>query len=381
VLQGIYGIDEYFDVVGVPVAIIYGLLLFVWQARKRSAAFDAWYSELALKKRLTPNIRTKHAITAVLAFFAVIAYSYCYFCGKTIYDKASHHASFFHILVAFTVRVFPYFVAGCILAGAIERYVRGKSRWLPKSMIGAGVFASLLPICSCAAVPFSYALMATRRIRLRGVITFMMVVPVLNPFVISFAGGILGWRYAVWRIVSIFALAMATGTLIERFLGEREPEAVGRACYSCKGCASAGADAKPAESALEAAYNLMAFLLPYMVVGIAVGAAFTVFVPTFVVGKYLSAKFTGMVLATAIGLPIFLCSGEDVLILAPLMQMGLPMGHAIALTIAGNGICLSSIAILIPLFGKKATVWITLAFLFGSLAIGLAINYAQMYLM
>ncbi len=317
----------------------------------------------------------------VLAAFAVVAYGYCYFCGKTIYEKASHDASFFHVLVAFTVRVFPYFVAGCILAGAIERYVRERSRWLPSSMIGAGVFASLLPICSCAAVPFSYALMATGRIRLRGVITFMMVVPVLNPFVISFAAGVLGWQYTFWRIVSIFALAMTTGVLVEHFLGEREPESAGKACYSCKGCAASGPSTQPARSALEAAYDLMAFLLPYMIIGIVVGAAFAVFVPTFVVGRYLSSKFGGLLLATLIGLPIFLCSGEDVLILAPLLQMGLPMGHAIALTLAGNGICLSSIALLIPLFGRKATVWITLAFLFGSLALGLIINQLQIYLM
>jgi hypothetical protein len=95
------------------------------------------------------------------------------------------------------------------------------------------------------------------------------------------------------------------------------------------------------------------------------------------VGQYLSGEL-GLVLAAGIGVPVFLCSGEDVLILMPLMNAGLPMGHAIALTIAGNGICLSSIALLFPLFGKRAAIWIVVAFFIGSLLIGLLINMLGM---
>jgi len=376
VQQWLYGIEKYFQIVGIPLAVIYASVLLIWQARKRSSAFDAWYSEV----KISPSYSAKRILTIALMCIAVIAYFYCYSCKKTIYQKASHEASFLHMIVSFSIRVFPYFVAGCVLAGLIERYMSKKNRWLPKSMIGAGIFASLLPICSCAAVPFSYSLMATGKIRLRAVITFMMVVPVLNPFVIAFSQGVLGWRYTILRIVTIFALAMITGVLIEYFLGERTPDDIGAGCYFCKGCAKSGAMKHDAKSVLDAAYNLMTFLAPYMIIGIAIGAAFMVFMPPFIVGKYLSSKFIGLLLAVLIGLPLYLCSGEEVLILAPLMQMGLPMGHAIALTIAGNGICLSSIALLVPLFGKKATVAIIIAFLLGSLLIGLAINYSDLYL-
>jgi len=118
----------------------------------------------------------------------------------------------------------------------------------------------------------------------------------------------------------------------------------------------------------------MKYLVPYMIIGTAMGALVTVYLPPYVVGKYLSSGFWGLVLAAGIGVPLFLCSGEDILILKPLMDMGLPMGHAIALTLAGNGICISSIALLFPLFGKRATWIITAAFFFGSLGFGLLIN-------
>ena len=57
--------------------------------------------------------------------------------------------------------------------------------------------------------------------------------------------------------------------------------------------------------------------------------------------------------------------------------MGLPMGHAIAFTISGNAICITSIAILLPAFGKRATYVMIGALFFGSIAAGALINGAH----
>ena len=367
-------IENYYELFGVPLAVIYALVLLIWQVRKRNHFIDGWFIQIAEKFHLNASPRARKIIVISLCVLAVGAWVYCVFCGKSISEKAAHDASFFHILVSFTIRVFPYFVAGCVISGFIEKVFSNNHRWLPRGMIGAGALASLLPICSCAAVPFSYSLMATGKIRLRAVVTFMMVVPVLNPFVIVFAQGMIGWEYVLLRIVSIFVLAMVTGSLVEYFLGEREPGNLKKGCFSCKGCGNGGATMNTAATSLEAGYNLMAYLTPYIIIGVIIGASFSVFITPPMVGKYLSSNVTGLFLAVLIGVPVFLCSGEDVLILAPLLGKGLPMGHAIALTLAGNGICLSSIAMLIPLFGRKATIWITLAFFFGSIVIGLVIN-------
>lgn len=373
-LQALQDAENYFGAVGIPLVIIYALVLCVWQLRKYNPAFASWSGRIARGLHLNPGPPLRTIFIALFSLCAVGAYVFCYSCNKLPGQNASHDASFFHVLVSFTIRVYPYFIAGCILSALIEKVFRKNSMWLPRSMAGAGVLASILPVCSCAAVPFSYSLLAAKRIRLGGIITFMMVVPVLNPFVIIFAQGVLGWRYVIYRIAAIFLLAMVTGILIEYFLGEREPDMPGSACFSCKGCSAGGAVMNNAESFVDAAFNLMIFLIPYMIIGIIIGALFSVYIPSHFVGTYLNSTFTGLLLAVLIGLPVFLCSGEDVLILAPIMQMGLPMGHAIALTIAGNGICFSSIALLVPLFGKKATIWIVLSFFIGSLLIGLTIN-------
>jgi uncharacterized membrane protein YraQ (UPF0718 family) len=352
-------IESTFGIVGVPLLIAYVATLVVWQGRKRSKRFRERTDALYARWHLSPSPQTKRRAAWVLAVLAILAYAWCVYCGKSITEKAAHDASFFHILTTFSLSTFPYFVAGCVLSGVVSRDVMDDSRWLPKSMLGAGLFASLLPVCSCAAVAFAYSLMITQKVRLRAVITFMIVVPILNPFVIVFSYGTLGLEYTFWRIVATFGLAMLTGTLIEEFLG--------------KGCSGGAVKLEKTDSSMETAFDLMRQLAPYIIIGMLIGTAFALYLPAYVVGDYLSGPF-GLLLAAGIGVPIFLCSGEDVLILAPLMQSGLPMGHAIALTIAGNGICLSSIALLVPLFGKKAAVWIVIAFFVGSLIIGLFIN-------
>jgi len=216
----------------------------------------------------------------------------------------------------------------------------------------------------------------SKKMTLRAVVAFLFVMPVLNPFVIFVGTTVISWEYTALRIASVFLLAIITGLLVEKFIGVQEEGPLGMACYSCQGCSKAikvGAH-NPKPSVLLATYDTFFSFFLYMVIGIAIGAAVAKYLPAPIVGKYLSSNTLGLLLATTVGLPIFICSGEEIVILKPLLDLGLPMGHAIAFTIAGNGICFASLPILYPCFGKKGTILITVCFLVGSFFVGLLIN-------
>jgi uncharacterized membrane protein YraQ (UPF0718 family) len=121
--------------------------------------------------------------------------------------------------------------------------------------------------------------------------------------------------------------------------------------------------------------------MKYIMLGIIIGAAISVFIePSDLLNLFGGAErglfnsLPGLVLIVLIAIPLFICSGEDVLILAPLLKMGLPLGHAIAFAIAGNAICITAIPVLQATFGKKVTALIIFSFFVGSIAIGLIIN-------
>ncbi|MDO8847689.1 MAG: permease [Coriobacteriia bacterium] len=367
-------VESTYTYIGSVLSVIYGATLIVWFLRKRSAAVEQWWQAMRPRLGLPMSDRAKKIIVWVVSIFSVALYIYCTVCTKVDTEVKGEHAPvFWDILVSFSIKVLPFFVFGCVLSAIIARLLHKRAKLMPTSMFGAGIFASIMPICSCAAVPFSYSLLATKRVPLRAVVCFMVIVPVLNPFVISFGYGVLGWEYTMWRIVSVWLLAYIAGYVVERFAGEVDQAAPEAGVLSCKGC-SGGMSLDGSRPIWESAFRLLSYLTPYILIGTILGTVITVYLPPRIVGDYLSSSFLGLVLASGIGLPLFLCSGEDVLMLEPLMKMGLPMGHAIALTLAGNGICISSIALLFPLFGRRATWIITGLFFFGSIAIGLAIN-------
>jgi len=314
----------------------------------------------------------KKVMMAVLAIAGAAAYIYCLTCPERT-SLSGAHKNIFHVLTRLSIRVFPFFIIGCFLAGIIEKYFRAGRIPFPKSMLGNGIFASLIPMCSCAAVPLAQGMMHLHRVRVRAVITFLMVAPVLNPMVIPLSYGILGGEYLALRVAATFLLGMITGIVVEKWVGI--PEKEGGPAFSCVGCSRSSAF-KPehSTSALMLGWNTLVNLIFYIFIGVAIGAMFSVYMPPPLVGKYLSNGSVGLLLSVLIGIPIFICAGEETIILAPLMDMGLPMGHAIAFTISGNAICVTSVAMLLPVFGKKTTAIMVGALFVGSLVFGALIN-------
>ena len=347
--------------------------------RKRIKPFDRAMTRPGEKLGAIFSDDFKKALMLTLTVAGAFVYAFCLFCA----DRQSlamdrEHPNLFYVTANLSMRVFPLFIFGCFLAGVIEKYFRAGRIPLPESMLGNGIFGALIPICSCAVVPLAQSMMHLHRIRVRAVITFLMVAPILNPMVMILSLGTLGGGYLALRVIVTFVLAMITGVVVEKFAGVKEEGSA--KTLSCVGCSrSAAVKPEHVDSALMLGWNTLKVLIYYILIGVAIGAIFTVYCPPGLVGKYLSNNTYGLLLAVLIGIPLYICSGEEVIILSPLMDMGLPMGHAIAFTIAGNAICITSIFILLPAFGRKTTAIMIGMLFFGSMAAGLLINLLAPY--
>jgi uncharacterized membrane protein YraQ (UPF0718 family) len=349
--------------------------------RGRVLALDRFLSRFSLRLNERLPVRAKMFLMLLLGLSALVVFWYCYLCAYKGTLTRHDDASPFHIMGRFALRVFPYFMAGCLLAGVIEKYFRSGRIPFPRSMLGNGIFASFIPICSCAVVPMAQGMMGIGQVRVRSVITFLMVAPILSPAIFPLSYGMLGPWYLAWRIVATFGIAILAGIIIEATVGIKDRDDARGVAFSCAGCARAAhTDTGHFDSALLLGWDTMRFLIYAMVVGVMIGALFAAYLPSQVVGKYLSSGFFGMLLAVLTGIPLYICSGEELLILSPLMDMGLPLGHAMAFTISGNAICLTSIAVLMPAFGRKVTGIMVGALFLGALGFGWLINLVQPWL-
>ena len=367
-----------FDMVlGIVVYILVALVLLNFLLnflRKRMKSLDERMAAMTLNKRIPDRVKWWFMFILTIPCLCLVAY--CLNCqggGPPVENR-----TYFEWVSMTLIETLPWFVIGCILAGLVLKYIAlGKLR-LPKSMLGAGVFAALIPICSCAAVPMAHGLMLTGKMRVRTVITFLIVVPVLSPVVMSLAVTQIGWEYLLVEIIAVFTLAMVTGIIIERFVGIKK-EGSGGACFSCKGCASAHIH-EARDSALLAGWDQLTYLLKYILLGIIIGALISMFVQPSHLSDWFGREadvfgsIPGLVLIVLLGIPIFMCSGQDVLMLAPLLDIGLPLGHAIAFAISGNAICLTSAPVLNATFGRRVTIIIFGSFFLGSIMLGLIIN-------
>jgi HEAT repeat protein/uncharacterized membrane protein YraQ (UPF0718 family) len=314
--------------------------------------------------------RVKWWLALILAIVAMAVFVYCVYCEIIQPTMETPSKDFLPNLYLFALKVFPFFIGGSLISGIVLKYFSQKWR-LPSSMFGACILGAILPICSCGVVPLARAMMALD-IPKRTVIAFLVVTPILNPFVIFLSYGVIGIEYTILRIVGTFALAIAMGLIIERVVGAEETDETGEICKFCKSCASpSSADSN---SGLINGWRLMGLLHRYIIIGTILGAAMATYMPMGMVTKYLGSDIFGLIFAVTVGIPLYLCSGEEVIMLKPLLDLGLPMGHAVAFTIAANGICITSIAVLFGALGRKTTVALVILFWVLSFLLGYLIN-------
>ncbi|MFW3146622.1 MAG: permease [Thermoplasmatota archaeon] len=346
-------------------------------AGKRIPKLRKWLNEHSVDHYVSD--RWKWILMLTLILGVIPLYLYCWLCKVYDWHGPGDDRQFLDWIFRDLLGILPWFVWGCLLAGIVNKYVSlGKMR-LPRSMLTAGIFASVLPICSCAAAPMAHGMMMGRQMRFRAVITFLIVVPVLSPIVFVLAVSQIGWQYLLVEIVSVFALAFAMGFIIERLAGVKENTAGKKVCYSCEGCKTATM-VKHRSSALLSSWDQFTYLLKYIFLGIIIGGIIATQISDETITQLFGTHeqflmgLPGLILIVAVAIPIFICSGEDVIILAPLLAAGLPLGHAIAFAIGGNAICLTAAPVLNATFGRKVTILLFAGFFLGSITIGMIIN-------
>ncbi len=242
-------------------------------------------------------------------------------------------------------------VIGVFIATLIEKYFLRFKRFFPSNPFTAFLYASLIPVCSCSAIPLIESM--RKKLPMRTVITFVMAAPLLNPYIISLSFSILGPVYGTARILSSFALAFGAGMAAElAYKWMKEPEIGIYSSCDPKSCA-------PGSSELyEKTWTVFKRILPYTLMAGALGLGFELLKP---VGILENIDFTGgwksLILIIIIGVPLYFCNGGDVLFLEPLLEYtDMSMGTAIAFSLTSTAVCTTSLVMMTRFLGRKLTI-------------------------
>jgi uncharacterized membrane protein YraQ (UPF0718 family) len=271
--------------------------------------------------------------------------------------------------------VYEYFfeLAVVVLLGVfastlIEVYINKTKRFFPKNQLLAFVYGAILPVCSCGVIPLIETM--KERVSLRVIVTFVIAAPLLNPYIVILAVSILGVEYALLRIVASFVLALLTGFFVDLYARRSGNIHIGK--YEACNTACAPSDRDPFVKALRITISL----LPYILIGGGISFAIEMFNPKQILTWFnFSNQWISMLVMAAIGIPVYVCNGADILLLKPLLSFtDLTQGSAMVFSLTSSAVCISSIIMLDRFLGRRLTVVLVITVTILSLLIGSCIN-------
>jgi len=130
--------------------------------------------------------------------------------------------------IAYGKSIWQALVLGLILGSGIKVFL--SAQWVStvlgrmgfRSIALAGLFAVPCMMCTCCAAPVAVG-MRQRCASVGSVVSWWISNPVLNPATLVFMGFVLGWGWALFRVVLGIAMVLVVAYLAERYAGPSAP--------------------------------------------------------------------------------------------------------------------------------------------------------------
>ena len=286
--------------------------------------------------------------------------------------------SFAATLADLLVKVAPYFLLGALFAALLKVYVR--PAWTERfftrgasSVFYASLAGALLPGCSCATMPMSDGVKAQGG-RLGTVTAFIIISPLLSPITIAMTYAMLGWKMTVARIVVLFLFSMSVGMLLNSL------EAAGAKGFSFPDIANtsqgSSCSIEPLRPTLWGSLrHILRDLGPYFLLGMALAALLTSLVPEEAIPRYIGGSGPlAYLLAAFIGIPVYVCEGEEVPLTYALLKLGLGPGPAFTFLLGSVGTCIPTVIMARRIMGASATALYVVAWFFFAIGGGWAVS-------
>jgi len=272
-----------------------------------------------------------------------------------------------------------YYVLGMILGSLISVFGKEKIHSLFMAMQGKDlgllglIPASLIgiasPLCMYGTIPIS-ASFAEKGMGEDWLAAFMMSSILLNPQLLFYSAA-LGKAVLLIRFLSCFLCGITAGLLVHYFFR-------GRKFFNFGGFSESGNRDTDPNLLLRLLKNLLRNLRatgPAFLFGIALSALFQRYVPADTMAVLFGRqRGFGLLMAATVGVPLYVCGGGTIPLLASWMGNGMSLGSASAFMITGPAMKITNLGAVKIILGLKYFVlYITSAILFALLT-GLLID-------
>ena len=284
---------------------------------------------------------------------------------------------FIKTFVMLFFELFILFIIVSFIVSLIQQVVSEEKikRFLSKpnqaiSYVLGMVFGAMTPFCSCSTIPILAGLLNSK-VPFGPAMSFLIASPLMNPLMIFMLWALLGWKVAVVYFILLAIFSVLTGLVFSKMNLSKSYKGV-----NVKGD---GFFANKTESRFKQALNdAWAFLypmLPYLFIGVFIGAFIYGFVPETFITKYASGGgIISVFIASIIGIPMYIRPETMLPIAGALASKGMSLGTVVSLIIGGAGASIPEVVLLSKLFKKEFVVSFVIAILVVAISAGLIVN-------
>ena len=306
----------------------------------------------------------------------------------------------------------PYLLLGFLLAGLMHAFVPGKfytkylSRKSFRSVLNAALLGIPLPLCSCGVIPTAMSLRKEGASK-GAVVSFLIATPQTGVDSIIATFSLMGLPFAIVRPIAALFTAIFGGVIVDKaepekkcccHSEEKKTEEHSCCCHSKKEeaehvchchseeekgegschCHSHKSFFTKMREALTYAYvDMMEDIGKWLVIGLVVAAAITVFVPTEYFAVFQGNTLASMLLVLCIAMPMYLCATGSIPIAVALMMKGLTPGAALVMLMAGPACNFASMLLIRRSLGLRTMLVYILSIVLGAVAFGYLIDLLQ----
>ena len=276
---------------------------------------------------------------------------------------------FFELFILFIIVSFIVSIIQQIVSEEKIKYFLSKPNQVINYILGM-IFGSITPFCSCSTIPILAGLLNSK-VPFGPAVSFLIASPLMNPLMIFMLWALLGWKVAVVYFIVLAIFSVLTGLVFSKMNLSKSYKGV-----TVKGDGFfANKNGSRFKQALNDAWAFLYPMIPYLFIGVFIGAFIYGFVPETFITKYASGGgIISVFIASIIGIPMYIRPETMLPIAEALASKGMSLGTVVALIIGGAGASIPEVVLLSKLFKKKFVISFVIAILVVAISTGLMVN-------
>lgn len=269
-------------------------------------------------------------------------------------------------------------IVGLILMHISEERLRKKLAG--KGLVGnamAALFGALTPFCACSTIPVTAGFLQAK-VPFGVIMSFLIASPLINPIIIGMLGAMLGVKAATMYFIITFGCAIIFGYALERIGADRYVKNIrikGNLEASPQKESRSWPWLRKLRFAFREAWDGMRPILPYLFIGVALGAIIYGYLPEDLLIKIAGGDNLLAIPAAAIlGIPLYIRAETAIPIGLALLGKGMGRGAVIALIIGGAGMAIPEMSMLASIFKRKLVIMIVAVIFLTAVVTGYIFN-------